>query len=92
MKSKTSFSRQASSLKRRSRGSSAITGCTSLAHHAPRGVLPERQVVLPEAELRLHQPGRVGHQPRRHFEEGGADVQRVRRRRAAVPTGASGSR
>ena len=80
MKSKTSFSRQASSLKRRSRGSSAITGVGSSPMHPPRGVLPERQVVLPEAELRLHQPGRIGHQPRGHLEEGAADVQRVRRR------------
>ena len=79
MKSKTSFSRQASSLKRRSRGSSAITGVGIGAHHPPRGVLPERQVVLPEAELRLHQPGRVGHQPRGHLHEGAADVQRVGR-------------
>ena len=48
-----------------------------LAHHAPRGVLPEGEVVLPEAELRLHQAGGVGHQPGRHFEKGGADVERV---------------
>ena len=58
-------------------GSASITGLGVDAHHAARGVLPERHVVLPEAELRLHQVGRVGHQPRGHLHEGAADVQRV---------------
>ena len=48
-----------------------------LAHHAPRGVLPEGEVVLPEAELRLHHAGGVGHHPGRHLEKSGADIERV---------------
>ncbi len=49
------------------------------AHDAARGVLPERHVVLPEAELRRDQPGGVGDQPGGHLHEGAGDVQRVRR-------------
>src|SRR5271165_2623504 len=47
------------------------------AHHPPGGVLPQRHVVLPEADLRLHQMGGIGHQPRRHLQERAADVQRI---------------
>ena len=77
MKSKTSFSFQASSLKRRSVGGGVDHRLGLHAHHAPRGVLPERHVVLPEADLRLHQLRRVGHQPRGHLHERAADVQRI---------------
>ena len=52
MKSKTSFSFQASSLKRRSVAGGVDHRLGLHAHHAPRGVLPERHVVLPEAQLR----------------------------------------
>ena len=48
-----------------------------LAVHAEdpaRRVLPERHVVLPEPDLRLHQVGRVLHELRRHFHEGVADI------------------
>ena len=76
MKSKTSFSFHVSSRKRRS-WSGVDHRLVLDAHHAPRGVLPQRHVVLPEAELRLHQLGRIGHQPGRHLQEGAADVERI---------------
>ena len=47
------------------------------AHHPPRGVGPQGQVILPEADLRLHQLRRIGHHLRRHLHEGMADIQRV---------------
>jgi len=47
------------------------------AHDAPRGVLPERQVVLPEAQAGGDQSRRVGDQPRGHLHERAGDVQRI---------------
>ncbi len=79
MKSKTSFSFQALSLNRRS-PDAGIDHRFGLHPHDPaRGVLPQRHVVLPKTELRLHQPGWVGHQPRGHLHEGAADIQRISR-------------
>ena len=78
MKSKTSFSFQASSLKRRSFGSAWMTGFSaSMPKHAAGRVLPERHVVLPEADLGLDQLGRVAHQLGGHLHEGVADVHGV---------------
>ena len=39
--------------------------------------LPQAHIVLPQRELGLAQLAGIGHQPRRHLEEGLADVQRV---------------
>ena len=47
------------------------------APHAAGGVLPQRHVILPEADAGTHHLGRVAHQLRRHRHEGAADVQRV---------------
>ncbi len=77
MKSKTSLSFQARSLNRRSPEALSITGSALDPHHPPRGVLPQRHVVVPKPELRLHQPRRIGHQPGGHFHERAADVQRI---------------
>ena len=74
MKSKTSFSCQAESLKRRSSAAGLMTGAVALAGQALRGRLPQLHVVLPEIDLGLHELGRIGHHPRRHFHEGPADA------------------
>jgi len=52
-------------------------GRRGFTHHAPRRVLPQRQIILPKADLRLHQLGRIGHQARGHIQEGIADMHRV---------------
>ena len=49
------------------------------AHHAPRRALPERHIIAPQIELRLHDDGRVGHHPAQQFRERAGDVQRVER-------------
>jgi hypothetical protein len=52
-------------------------GCAVDAHDAPRRVLPQRHVILPQTELGLHQAARIGHQTGRHLQEGAADIERV---------------
>ena len=53
-------------------------------HHPARRVLPEFRILLGELGLGCHHARRVGHHPRRHFEEGLADAERVRVRCARL--------
>ena len=52
-------------------------GLALLPEHALHGVLPERQVRLPELHLRFGEAARIGHQPGAELEEGAADRLRV---------------
>ncbi len=77
MKSNTTFSFQALSLKRRSSASGAIMGSAGSPRETPGRVLPQAEIVAPQRHLRLHQARRIGHHARRHLEEGVADIERV---------------
>ena len=41
------------------------------------GALPQRHVIVPEGKLRLHEPGRIRHHPRRHLKKSRADRHRI---------------